>query len=91
MSVVAREFITIESKKDLIAALNTNPSNMLILGGGSNMLLTKNVDALVLHINIKGIKVISLSALSSSTSLTVSFRGYHSTDICVDYELDRLP
>ena len=57
MSVVAREFITIESKKDLIAALNTNPSNMLILGGGSNMLLTKDVDALVLHINIKGIKV----------------------------------
>ena len=29
-----------------------------ILGGGSNMLLTKDIDALVIHINLKGIDVI---------------------------------
>jgi UDP-N-acetylmuramate dehydrogenase len=29
------------------------------LGGGSNMLLTKDIEALVLHINLKGIEVIS--------------------------------
>lgn len=32
---------------------------LFILGGGSNMLLTKNIDALVLHINLKGIEVVS--------------------------------
>ncbi len=32
---------------------------LFILGGGSNMLLTQDIDALVLHINLKGIKVIS--------------------------------
>lgn len=33
-------------------------SDYFILGGGSNMLLTKDIDALVLHINLKGISVI---------------------------------
>jgi UDP-N-acetylmuramate dehydrogenase len=30
-----------------------------ILGGGSNMLLTRDIDALVLHINLKGIEVVA--------------------------------
>jgi UDP-N-acetylmuramate dehydrogenase len=34
---------------------------LFILGGGSNMLLTQNIKALVLHINLKGIEVISQS------------------------------
>ena len=59
--VVAKKFATIESEQDLVQALNTNSSNLLVLGGGSNMLLTKDVDALVLHINIKGIEVVSVS------------------------------
>ena len=59
--VVAKKFATIESEQDLVQALNTNSSNLLVLGGGSNMLLTKDVDALVLHINIKGIEVVSIS------------------------------
>ncbi len=32
---------------------------LFILGGGSNMLLTKDIEALVLHINLKGIEVVS--------------------------------
>ena len=31
---------------------------LFVLAGGSNMLLTKDIDALVLHINNKGIEVI---------------------------------
>ena len=61
MDVNAKEFASIDSLKDLIAVLNTNPSRLFILGGGSNILLTKDVDALVLHINLKGISVISTS------------------------------
>ena len=60
MHVVAKEFASIESKQDLAKILKTNLSNLLVLGGGSNMLLTKDVDALVLHINIKGIEVVSV-------------------------------
>ena len=60
MHVVAKEFASIESKQNLAKILNTNLSDLLVLGGGSNMLLTKDVDALVLHINIKGIEVVSV-------------------------------
>ena len=31
----------------------------LILGGGSNMLITKDINALVVHISLKGISIIS--------------------------------
>lgn len=60
MHVLAKEYTSIESKQVLAKVLNTNSSNLLVLGGGSNMLLTKDVDALVLHVNIKGIEVISV-------------------------------
>ena len=60
MNVVAKEFASVETKQDLAKILNTNLSNLLVLGGGSNILLTKDVNALVLHINIKGIEVVSV-------------------------------
>ncbi len=47
INVNAKEFASIESLKDLTDVLNTNPSHLFILGGGSNMLLTKDIDALV--------------------------------------------
>ncbi|MCK0191364.1 UDP-N-acetylmuramate dehydrogenase [Arenibacter sp. F20364] len=33
--------------------------NLFVLGGGSNMLITKDLENLVLHINLKGIEVVS--------------------------------
>ena len=35
----------------------TKPSKLLVLGGGSNMLLTKDIQGLVLHIDLKGIEI----------------------------------
>ena len=84
MSVAAREFATIKSKKDLIAALNTNPSKLLILGGGSNMLLTKDVDALVLHINIKGVKVISSSENNVRVEVGAGENWHEFVSWCLD-------
>lgn len=48
---------TVEELKSILKAHHIKP--LFILGGGSNMLLTKDIEALVLHINLKGIKVIS--------------------------------
>jgi UDP-N-acetylmuramate dehydrogenase len=45
IDVNASEFVSIDSIQDLKDVLNTNPSDLLILGGGSNMLLTKDVNA----------------------------------------------
>jgi UDP-N-acetylmuramate dehydrogenase len=55
----AKEYISVTSETQLIKILKEKQnSKLFILGGGSNMLLTKDINALVLHINIKGINVI---------------------------------
>ena len=54
----AREFVVVENEQDLtqILALYKTKS-LFILGGGSNLLLTSNIDSLVIHINLKGKKI----------------------------------
>ena len=55
----ATEFCEVNSPEQLAEVLQKNQQKKLfILGGGSNMLLTQNIEALVLHINNKGIEVI---------------------------------
>lgn len=44
-----------EELKDVLEKFSTE--SLFILGGGSNMLLTRDIDALVLHINLKGISI----------------------------------
>ena len=58
IDVKASSFITISSEKDLTKTLaDCKNRPIFILSGGSNMLLTQNIDALVLHIAIKGISI----------------------------------
>ena len=55
----AKEFVTVHSTDELIEILQQYPtSKKFILGGGSNMLLTQDIDALVIHLDLKGKKVI---------------------------------
>ena len=55
----AKFFCEINSIDDLTEALQlTQYPEKLIISGGSNMLITKDIDALVLHINLKGIEVV---------------------------------
>ena len=82
--VVAKKFATIESEQDLVQALNTNSSNLLVLGGGSNMLLTKDVDALVLHINIKGIEVVSISENNVRVRVAAGENWHEFVSWCLD-------
>lgn len=56
LNVVAREFAAFSSINDL-QSIRKKPQT-LILGGGSNILFTKNYDGLVLKNEIKGIKKI---------------------------------
>ncbi|TXD84584.1 UDP-N-acetylmuramate dehydrogenase [Subsaximicrobium wynnwilliamsii] len=59
IDVKAKHFVSIHSVSDLQTLLRKKEyPKKLILGGGSNMLLTKDVDALVILIDIKGIEVI---------------------------------
>lgn len=55
----AKEFVAIENTNELATILKTNQHKKLfILAGGSNMLLTKDIDALVIHIHNKGIEIV---------------------------------
>ncbi len=60
IDVKAKHFCEINSVADLKMAFSLDAyPKKFILSGGSNMLLISDIDALVLHINIKGIKVVS--------------------------------
>jgi len=55
IDVLAKQFIAVSTVEELKAILKTNKDNKIfILGGGSNMLLTKDIDELVIHVNLKG-------------------------------------
>ncbi|EKT3966270.1 UDP-N-acetylmuramate dehydrogenase [Flavobacterium psychrophilum] len=55
----AQQFVAVHSVDDLQIILKENQTEKkFILGGGSNMLLTKDIDALVIHIDLKGKKII---------------------------------
>ncbi len=59
IDVNATEFVSVTSESELKSILfDKNYRELFVLSGGSNMLLTKNIDALVLHIAIRGIDVI---------------------------------
>lgn len=56
INVNATEFIQVNSVEDLISIENKYKKKIkLFIGGGSNILFTKNFKGLVVHINIKGI------------------------------------
>lgn len=59
MNAFAKEFISVTSTNELAEVLRENDGKKLfILGGGSNMLLTQDVDALVIQVGLKGIDAV---------------------------------
>lgn len=61
LEAIAAYYSQIQSTDDLIAALEfaeQQQLNVLILSGGSNMLLPEQIDALVLHMDIQGIEML---------------------------------
>ena len=55
----AKQFVAVHNLDELQAVLKNHSSEKkFILGGGSNMLLTQDIDALVIHIDLKGKKII---------------------------------
>ena len=57
IDVKARRFVDISSLNELENVIRSE-KNFFILSGGSNLLLTKDVDKLVIHLNTKGIEVV---------------------------------
>lgn len=53
------EYSSVEEAQQIVSSLTTEDEPLLILGGGSNLLLTGDYPGTVLHSAIKGIKVLS--------------------------------
>ncbi|MDT8413746.1 MAG: UDP-N-acetylmuramate dehydrogenase [Flavobacteriaceae bacterium] len=57
IDVTADRFVEVRTLEDLQAVLTENKDvDIFVLGGGSNLLLTKNVTGLVIFLNLKGIQ-----------------------------------
>ena len=55
----AKQFVAVHNLDELKSILENHASDKkFILGGGSNMLLTQDIDALVIHVDLKGKKII---------------------------------
>ena len=58
LNALAKYFVKVESIANLKEALSLESyPDKFILGGGSNMLLTKDLDCLVIHVALKGIEI----------------------------------
>ena len=56
------EYSSVEEAQQLVASLTADDEPLLILGGGSNLLLTSDYQGTVLHSAIKGIQVVEEDA-----------------------------
>jgi len=60
IDVNAKHFVSVKSVEELKSVLKLKDyPEKFILGGGSNMLLTKDIEALVIHLDIKSIEIVS--------------------------------
>lgn len=57
IDVLAESFVSVNTLEELISVLRANSKDLLVLGGGSNILLTQNIKGLVIHVNLKGIEI----------------------------------
>ena len=57
IDITAEYFYSINSTEELLKLLKRKPSRIFVLGGGSNILFTKDIKGIVLHINLKGIEI----------------------------------
>lgn len=60
--VKAKQYCSVEKEEDLIKILKKcYADELFVLGGGSNILLTEDLDKTVVHINLKGISIVNES------------------------------
>lgn len=79
IEVITKEFASFESVAELINILDNTSSPLIILGGGSNILFTRNFEGLALKNEIKGIEVVA----ETDDDVFVKFGGGENWHECV--------
>jgi UDP-N-acetylenolpyruvoylglucosamine reductase len=73
LNAIASHYVQIHSPDELVDALDyaqQHALNVMILSGGSNMLLPAQIDALVVHMNILGVENLSEDATTNTMTIT---------------------
>lgn len=85
IDVNARYFISVRSISELREVLQSDiHKQRLILGGGSNILFTKNIDALVIHMNIKGVQTKIIDEESILLDCSAGENWHELVRYCID-------
>lgn len=81
----ASYFVSVATVSELkeILSKNIHPQ-LIVLGGGSNVLLTGDLDALVVHVNLKGIATISESDTQVMVQAMAGENWHEFVRFCID-------
>ncbi|MGV3460938.1 MAG: UDP-N-acetylmuramate dehydrogenase [Flavobacterium sp.] len=91
LSAFAKEFVAVHSVAELAEVLRENTGKELfILGGGSNMLLTKDIEALVIHVDIKGKTIIDNGNGTADVTAMAGENWHEFVLYCIDKNLGGL-
>lgn len=86
LQAYAKEYVAVKNESELLAVIEQYKGKpKFILGGGSNLLLTQDLDATVIHMQFKGIQAIE----SSSDRVLVEAQGGENWHDFVQYTLKK--
>lgn len=89
IDVTAERFLNIDSVTQLREVLSKE-SSFFVLSGGSNLLLTDNLNTLVLHINIKGIDILEENATHAYVKVQAGENWHDFVLWCIENNLGGL-
>ena len=88
IDVKSKKFVSVKSTDELKAVLNQNQEKqLLILGGGSNLLLTKDFDGLTLRIENRGIEIVQDEQRSAKVKVAAGENWHDFVLWCLDNDL----
>ena len=88
INVKSKKFIGIENTAELIEVLNQNKEQkLLILGGGSNLLLTQDFDGLVIRMQNRGVEIVQENNQSATVKVAAGENWHDFVMWCLEKNL----
>jgi len=88
IDVNAKEFVEVNSRDELIEIANrTKDKNVLYLGGGSNILFTRDFDGIVIHLNIKGVQFEKINSAETVVQANAGENWNNFVEFCIKNNL----
>ena len=88
VDAVAKQFIEVNSVEELLEVL-IRKKDIFILGGGSNILLTKNIEKPVIFVHIKGIEILDIPPSEEDNQIYIKVKAGENWHAFVMWCLDR--